>query len=242
MALPLGGGLAATATAFVVLAGGPGGPSRADAVTQALHWLSPPAGTILHTRSVATQGGHTTTTEMWQSADDPATERLRHGGNPTYETAGDAVYDPATDTIYAAPADPTSPADDAKLAAGRVGAKTGTLGPGDPIVDKVRTLLQDHRMTVGAETTHDGAAALPISLKAGPGGRSGRSGSPPPAAGRSSCATPAAMRTRRPRTSAGRSTKCCRAPTRTRCSPSPAHTPLPVSSATPRASRLPCRN
>jgi hypothetical protein len=136
---------------------------------RALHWLTPPAGTILNTRSVATQGGHTTTLELWQSADDPATERLRYGGNPTYETAGGAVYDPATDTIYAAPPPTASRADNAKLGAGRVDARRATLLPGDPIVDKVRTLLQDGRMTVGAESMHDGTAAFPISLKADAG-------------------------------------------------------------------------
>jgi hypothetical protein len=170
LALPVAGGLVATATAVAVLAGGPGGPSHADAVTrQALHWLTPPAGTILHTQSVATQGGHTTTLEVWQSADDTRAERLRYGDNPTYETAGDAVYDPATDTIYAVPRPTASRADNAKLGAGRVDAKGAKLPPGDPIVDKVRTLLQDGQMTVGAETTHDGTAAFPISLNADAG-------------------------------------------------------------------------
>lgn len=169
-ALTAGGGVAAIATVLALFGGSPSGPTPAAAVTQALHWLNPPAGTILHTLSIATQGGHTTTLEMWQAADHPATERLRYGGDPTYETAGAAVYDPSTNAIYLGTADaPPSPSGKAKLGAGRVDAKVGTLLPGDPIVEKVRTLLQDGDMTVGSEETHDGTPAFPISLNADAG-------------------------------------------------------------------------
>ena len=92
-----------TATAAVMFAGGPGdvgGPSSASAITQALRWLNPPEGTILHARSVETQGGRTTTREFWQSADDPAAAREVLDGAQSSETSGDALYDPATHTIY----------------------------------------------------------------------------------------------------------------------------------------------
>ena len=59
VAVPVAAGVTLTATAVVMLGGGPGdvgGPSSASAITQALHWLSPPHGTILHVRSVETQG------------------------------------------------------------------------------------------------------------------------------------------------------------------------------------------
>ena len=59
VAVPVAAGVTLTATAVVMLGGGPGdvgGPSSASAITQALHWLSPPDGTILHVRSVETQG------------------------------------------------------------------------------------------------------------------------------------------------------------------------------------------
>ena len=169
-ALTAAGGVVAIATVIAVFGGSPSGPTPAAAVTQALHWLNPPAGTILHTLSISTQGGHTTTLEMWQAANDPTTERLRYGGDPTYETAGAAVYDPSTNTIYLGTADaPSSPLAKAQLGAGRVDAKVGTLLPGDPIVEKVRTLLQDGDMTVGSEETHDGTLAFPISLNADAG-------------------------------------------------------------------------
>ena len=130
-----------TATAVVMFAGGPGdvgGPSSAVAITQALRWFGPPAGTVLHVRSVETQGGRTTTREIWQSADD-AERRARevlHGPN-RYETPATACYDPATDTIYAGDAAAVRPS---------------TTRPepivGDPVVRKVRYGLQE-RFTDG---------------------------------------------------------------------------------------------
>ena len=169
LALPAAGGVAAVATVLVLLGGSPSGPTPAAAVTRALHWLNPPAGTILHTLSIAAQGGHTTTLEMWQSADHPATERLRYGGDPTYETGGGAVYDPTTNTIYTRSANAPSNTSKANPGAGRVHTTDGTLLPGDPVVEKVRVLLQRGDMTVGAVAAHNGTSAFPISLKADAG-------------------------------------------------------------------------
>src|ERR1700754_3900889 len=80
IASPVAAGATLTATAVVMLAGGPadvGGPSSASAVTQALRWLAPPAGTVLHARSIERQGGRTVVREYWQSADDPGAQRER---------------------------------------------------------------------------------------------------------------------------------------------------------------------
>ena len=161
VAVPAAAGLTITAVAVVMLAGGPGdvgGPSSASAVTQALRWLNPPPGTILHARSVETQGGRTTTREFWQSADHPATEREVLSGAQSSETTGDAVYDAATDTIYEPPG-------------GTPDAKPGdaSLPPGDPAVAKVRILLQEGRMEVRGREVHNGTDAWAISLKPGVG-------------------------------------------------------------------------
>jgi hypothetical protein len=196
VALPVAAGVTLTATAVVMLAGGPGdvaGPSSASAITQALRWLNPPAGTILHSRSVEVTGSRTTTHESWQSADDASKQRERETtpGAPVFERSGSAFYDGATDTIYDGPADKVPPGEDVrkpgpgrvaapgapettKPAPGKVAApgapgtgKPGdeTLPSGDPIVGKVRTLMQDGEMVVGAREFHNGVDAWPISLK-----------------------------------------------------------------------------
>ena len=178
VAAPVAAGVTLTATAVVLLAGGPGdvgGPSAASAVTQALRWLNPPAGTILHARSVEVTGSRTTTRESWQSGDDPSTGRERETtpGAPVVERSGEAFYDGATDTIYEPPTNPdgTDPAagQQRKPAPGRVAGPgapgTEAIPAGDPIVAKVRTLMQDGRMVVGAREVHDGVDAWPISLK-----------------------------------------------------------------------------
>jgi hypothetical protein len=178
VAVPVAAGATLTAAAVVMLAGGPGdvgGPSSAAAVSEALHWLNPAPGTILHVRSVETTGGQTTTRELWQSAGHPDSERERITGTHTFETSGEALYDPATDTIYDGPGKPAEgDLATAKRAGGKVpaaGARaTGKPGDsrmpaGDPIVAKVRMLLQDHRMVVTGRETHDGAEAWKISLK-----------------------------------------------------------------------------
>ena len=96
-------GVTLAAAAALMFAGGPGdigGPSSAAAIEQALHWFSPPAGTVLHVRSIETQGDRTTTRESWQSADDPTSDRELLDGTIRYETTGDSLYDPTTNTIY----------------------------------------------------------------------------------------------------------------------------------------------
>jgi hypothetical protein len=164
VAVPVAAGVTLTATAAVMLGGGPadvGGPSSAAALTQTLRWLDPPSGTILHVRSVETQGAHTTARERWQSADDPASERERSEGAATYETSGHAFYDPATNTIYDPPAG-------AKPAGGKpaVGKPAGKALPaGDPIVAKVRMLLQAGHMAVTGREVHNGTDAWVVSLK-----------------------------------------------------------------------------
>jgi hypothetical protein len=174
-------GATLTVAAVVMLGGGPadvGGPSPAAAVTQVLHWLNPPPGTILHVRSVETMGARVTTREWWQSADHPGSERLRTEGPHASETSGGAIYDPATNEIYdaaaAKPADGRAPGPVSKPAGPKV-APPGAPGAGkpgdqtvpvaDPIVAKVRTLLQEGRMVVKGREVHNGTDAWAISLK-----------------------------------------------------------------------------
>jgi hypothetical protein len=167
VAVPVAAGATLTVAGVLMFAGGPGevgAPSAAAAINQTLHWLTPPAGTVLHVRSVETQGGRTTTREYWQSADHPALAREVLGGAQRYEVSGDALYDPATDTIY----DPPSAKDPSKLPAGKVDPRT-SVPPSDPIVAKVRILLQNGAMEVTGREVHNGADAWAISLKQGVG-------------------------------------------------------------------------
>jgi hypothetical protein len=197
-AAALAAATAATA-AVVMLVGGPGhvaGPSSAEAIDQALHWFTPPAGTVLHESRVVTQGGVTTNYEIWQSADHP--ERMREivsGAHP-YELSGNAIYDPATNTIYdpeTKPAPPrtgdgtasmggvtidgsapsatkkTVPASSPATEQQEQKATTKNAGDpiiaGDPIVGKVRLLLQRGDMQVTGPQLHDGTDAWAISSK-----------------------------------------------------------------------------
>ena len=233
VAVPVAVGVTAAATAAVMLAGpgDVGGPSRASALTQTLRWLNPPSGTVLHARSIETEGSRTTTHEFWQSADHPQLQRERIEGGLTYEVAGDTIYDPATNTIYTGPkdgakdgpaadkrraADIARSADDAakakaiaaggakapdaapvdaavggceerrsrppaappaKLPAnaagapapGRVDVNGITLPAGDPIVTKVRVLLQMGHATVVGRERHNGVATWAIALNQGVG-------------------------------------------------------------------------
>jgi hypothetical protein len=164
--VPVAAGATTLAVAGVLmLAGGPGGgPSAAAAITQTLHWLTPPAGTVLHVRSAATQDGRTTTREYWQSADRPTQAREVLGGAQRYELSGDAVYDPATDTIY----DPPASKEPSKVPAGKDDPRT-SVPPSDPIVAKVRILLQNGDMEVTGPEVHNGTEAWAISLKQGVG-------------------------------------------------------------------------
>jgi hypothetical protein len=150
---------AVIAAAVVLLTGGPGGTPSASALTQAaLRWFTPPAGTILHVRSVATQGGVTTTRENWVSADHPEQEReLLTTRGVTQETAGESSYDAATNTIHEAPAEKAGKSPLAGLPAS------------DEIVGKVRVLLEQGDMVVSGRATIDGQDAWAISLKADAG-------------------------------------------------------------------------
>jgi hypothetical protein len=144
-----------------------GGPASAAAISQTLEWLTPPDATILHVRSVETMGGNTTIHEYWQSADHPGLQREAVHGSPSFETAGGAIYDPATNTIYdgvesvpnaAKAGDGAKPAGAAKL-------PVDENVVADPVVRKVRTLLQAGRMTVTGREVHSGTDAWSISLK-----------------------------------------------------------------------------
>jgi hypothetical protein len=169
VALPVAAVATLLAAAVVMFGGVPGdvgGPSSAAALTQTLHWLNPPPGTILHVRSVETQGGDTTTRELWQSADHPESARQLVVGAQRYETAGDGLYDPATDTIYDAA---TPGAEKAKLPAKRPApaGKGPNVPAGDAVVTKVRILLQAGQMQVTGHEVHNGADAWAVSLKPG---------------------------------------------------------------------------
>jgi hypothetical protein len=165
VAVPVAAGATLTVAGVLMFAGGPGevgGPSAAAAITQTLHWLSPPPGTVLHVRSVETQGGRTTTREYWQSADRPAQAREIIDGDRRFEVAGDALYDPATNTIYeGSGAGDDKPADPKTDPAG--------LPASDPVVRKVRILLQEGSMEVTGREVHNGTDAWAVSLKQGVG-------------------------------------------------------------------------
>lgn len=148
-------GVTLAAAAAVMFAGGPGdlgGPSSAVAIEQALRWFDPPAGTVLHIRSVETQDGRTTTRESWQDADTPTSTREVLDGPIRYETAGDGLYDPTTNTIY----QETEPA-----------SKDNPIEAisGDGVVKKVRYGLEEQFLTVTGRERHNGQDAWEISLK-----------------------------------------------------------------------------
>lgn len=102
--------VAAVTAAAIALAGGPGfigGPSAAPAaVTEAMRWFDPPAGTILHFRSeltsVTPEGGtREVVQELWQSADDPARLRkIERADGVVAESVGGDLYDRERQTIY----------------------------------------------------------------------------------------------------------------------------------------------
>jgi hypothetical protein len=140
-ALPVAAAVTLAVTAAILLVGGPGPagtPASAAAIEQTLRWLDPPAGAVLHSRSVETQGGRTTEREAWQSGD--ASLQLVDGKPESAGTARDAKS--------------TVPED---------------LPAGDPIVQKVRYLLEHGHMTVTGPETHDGVEAWRISLNADAG-------------------------------------------------------------------------
>jgi hypothetical protein len=141
--------------AVLTFTGGPGGPSSAAAIEQAMHWFSPPAGTVLHVRSIETQGDHTTIRESWQSSDDPAADREVLDGPIHYEVTRDDLYDPTTNTIYQRPKSKDADRLDQIV--------------GDPVVKKVRFGLEEHDMTVVGRERHNGRDAWKISLNSGLG-------------------------------------------------------------------------
>jgi hypothetical protein len=161
-------GAVCTLTAVTLFADAPKdlGPAPAFAVQQALRWLDPPAGTVLHSRAIVTQAGGSRTMEVWQSAEDPENQRIRFEENGVaYEIAGPegtAFYDPETDTIYEAGPRPEGSASAKAPQEGR--SKDRTMPFGDPVVAKVRTLLAEGRMQVTGPKTHDGVRAWEISL------------------------------------------------------------------------------
>jgi len=174
VAVPAVLGVALAASAALLLAGGPddvGGPSSAQALTQTLRWLDPPAGSILHVRSVETQDGHTRTSELWQSADDPAHQRMAVDGAQGYEITADALYDPANDTIYDAPKAGLQDVDADKGKQHAVLERPALKGltSGDPVVEKVRTLLQAGEMHVAGREVHDGVETWAVTLNADEG-------------------------------------------------------------------------
>jgi hypothetical protein len=160
VAIPIAtAGVTLAVAASLMFAGGPGdigGPSSAAAIERALHWFSPPAGTVLHVRSIETKGGRTTTRESWQSADDPTADRELLDGPIAYETEGDSLYDPTTDTIY-------------RAGSRKAPGKGEEAIVGDPIVRKVRFLLEDGDMKVNGRERNNGQDAWEISLDADAG-------------------------------------------------------------------------
>jgi len=165
VAVPVAAGATLTVAGVLMFGGGPGevgGPSAAAAITQTLHWLSPASGTVLHVRSTETQGGRTTTREYWQSADRPAEAREVIDGDRRFEVSGESLYDPATNTIYEG-----SGAGDGKPADPK--ADPAGLPASDPVVRKVRILLQEGNMEVTGREVHNGTEAWAVSLKQGVG-------------------------------------------------------------------------
>ncbi len=212
---------AVAAVVAVTFGGGPGnvgGPDTASAVTAALKWFAPPAGTVLHSKSTETIDGSTVAREFWQSADHPEQSHLvvDAGAGQSYERLGEQLYDPETNTIYEggsktaataekAPAKGVVPAGAdrsdqtvvdaaeaaakaAKVAAGAEGAADkaqeappidearraaagrhgeDVLPPGDPVVSKIRFVLQNGDASVTGHEVRNGVDAWVISLNPG---------------------------------------------------------------------------
>jgi hypothetical protein len=102
---------AAVLAALAVAIGLPGreaGPQDASArpIALALHWFVPQPGTVLHIRSTLTSRDRTApsaglTQEIWQSVDNPDSQRLlTEQDGVSAESGPDGVYDPAQNTIY----------------------------------------------------------------------------------------------------------------------------------------------
>ena len=176
VAVPVAAGVTVTATAVVMLGGGPGdvgGPSSASAITQALHWLNPPPGTILHVRSVETLGGADHHARVLAVGGPPRLRAPARRGRAGLRDRGQRALRPGHrhDLRRAARRRgrrrPTSKAGAEKRRAGTpASGKPGDgLPAGDPIVDKVRILLQEGQMVVSGREIHNGTEAWAISLK-----------------------------------------------------------------------------
>jgi hypothetical protein len=163
--VPVAAIAAAAVLAFVILSGSR--PEEASAISQALRWFDPPAGTILHSRTVDTSGG---VREVWQDVNDPSHTRMIEADGR--ESAPGAFYDPSTNTIYLD--DPSGrpsgnkPVDGKKAEELQRRGSSVKLDPltqsGDPIVIKIRTLLADGRAVVRGREAHDGVDAWAITL------------------------------------------------------------------------------
>jgi hypothetical protein len=193
VAIPVVAVAALIAAAFVLLGGNQ--PETASALSQAMHWFDPPAGTVLHSRIVNDAGQ---AREFWQDVDHPENSRTIEPNG--LEVGAGAIYDPATNTIYKDDGKRALPSkakgQDAKKdtsdmarhdaikqakldaedpggtetrpAPGRVDKPADEAMPiGDPFVAKVRVLIDDGRAGVKGREVHAGVEAWAISLTAG---------------------------------------------------------------------------
>ena len=178
--------LAALAVAAIVLLGGDR-PDSAAAISQAMRWFDPPAGKVVHSVMVDDAGR---TREFWQDVDQLERSRTIEPGG--LEIGPGAIYDPATDTIYEDDAarppgkgpdpdrdavkrakiaadDPagseTRPEEPKVAPAASGGVQTKEIVPrGDPLITKVRVLIDDGRAAVRGREVHDGVDAWKIML------------------------------------------------------------------------------
>jgi hypothetical protein len=160
LALPATVLAVAAVAALVALAGpsGLGSPAGARAaIARSLHWFDPPAGTVLHIRSDMTSrrpgaAATTLTQESWQSVDHP--ERARRAEQGVETDATGALYDPATDTIYAYVAPSTATVRRRLTAAIAAKIRAARAAGADPAI--IRQLRRDRdrelrRIAAGAE-------------------------------------------------------------------------------------------
>lgn len=149
---------AAAATTAIVVAfvgvGGNGGPSVADAAIlhRTLAAVTSPANTILHVKTLDTQGGTEFVGEWWQQSSPPYASRGSKGSiGQAGEFADDGTtssfYDPSTNTIYEHPDQ---------------GPATFT----DP-VSLIRQQLTDRQADLAGTTTIDGQSLYEIKLEGG---------------------------------------------------------------------------
>ncbi len=188
VAIPAVAVAALVAAAFVLLGGDT--PENASALSQAMRWFDPPAGTILHSRIVDDNGQ---AREFWVDVGHP--EHSRTIEPDGLEVGAGAIYDPATNTVYLdngrrpsavkggkdtedmakrdaikkAKLDAEDPgATETRPAPGRVDKPADeNLPAGDPFVAKVRVLIDLGHAVVKGREVHDGVDAWAITLAAG---------------------------------------------------------------------------